>query len=41
MEEHKMVVNQILSTFSANLDSTKKITNSDEVGARELEELEW
>lgn len=41
MEEHKMVVNQILSTISANLNSTYEITNSNEIGARELIEFEW
>ena len=41
MEEHKMVVNQILSTVSANLDSTYENTNSNQVSARELIEFEW
>ena len=41
MEEHKMVVNQILSTVSANLDSTQEITDPNQVGARELIEFEW
>lgn len=35
-----MVVNQILSTISANL-STQEITDLNQVGARELIEFEW
>jgi hypothetical protein len=41
MEEHKMVVNQILSTVSANLDPDQSIGSVDQIGARELIEFEW